>query len=136
MRRGAKARYPSASFERLPCHPFPYQQRRDFILNAGPDFVHVKGWLRRAPAIWPACDEETRIVVGGKFPWRLLEVPKIVAPVVPEDCRNRLFHLLFWQDVSQVQLMRPPLADQLIGKTSGSKLILRVCSEIHLLNVI
>ena len=81
--------YASEYFDRLLRHPFINKQRRNFILDAGPNFIHVERRLSGPAARrgGPRAGQQPAVVFGSEYAWALFKSAEIPTPVVTIDCR-------------------------------------------------
>ncbi len=88
------------------------------VLHAGPDLVHVGDRLGRTASPRPRADEEPPVLAAGEVAPVVLEVGEVGQPVVLEDGAHGGLDVLLRQQVAQPELVRPPLADELVAQTA------------------
>ena len=109
--------------QRLVRHSLTQHQACDLVLYTGPHLVAVSYRGFRPAAFRPRAVEQPGLVSARKNSLLMLEPAQILAEIVPVYRLQRLFNVLFRQDVSQSQYVRPPLAHQLVRMAANSPLI-------------
>jgi hypothetical protein len=103
-------------------HPFEQAMRGDLVLHPGPDLIGIANRHGRAATMRPGADQQARVVGVGEHPVTMLEAAETVAVIEGDDrCQSRT-HVVRRQDVAQVQLVCPPLAQQLVGQASVAEI--------------
>ncbi len=100
---------------------FEQAQCGNGILDSGPDLVriaHRDGW---STAIRPGAQQQTGVIGIRELAEAVLPAAKAMTQVGRHDRAQRGLHMVARENVPQPQLVRPPLAIELISEASGTE---------------
>src|SRR5690606_27430380 len=92
--------------------------RGDLVLDAGPHLVAVARGDLRATAGGPGAHDQAALVAVGVGAVRVLEAVEVRAQVVLDHRPQRGPYVVARQQVPEVEQVRPPLPDQLVGQAA------------------
>src|SRR4051794_28225375 len=93
---------------------------RNLILNPRPDLIRVEHNIIRTAALWPGADNQPFVAISRKCARNVLPAREVFE-VVLVDRRKGFLDVIGRDYVTKSELMCPPLADQLITQTTGTK---------------
>lgn len=114
--------------------PFMEAMGGHLVLGARPDLVAVHGGHLGPTTMRPGAHHQASLPLNGEGSH--LGSRGIIEQVVGDDAPQRLTDMFGGKEVAQVQLMRPPLAHQLVGQAPPAELVFQVQVRIGYLDVV
>src|SRR5262249_10886735 len=101
---------------------FKHHLPRRLVFDARPYFIRVEHYVVGAAALRPGADDQSLILCPGKGARRVFPPGEIRLKVIFENTAQGGDHFVFWKNIAEAELMRPPLADELVSHAAGSNL--------------
>ena len=116
--------------------PLHQAVRGDLVLDPRPHLVAVPRRHRRPTAVGPRAHQQTGVRTVRIHPVRVHEVLEAALEVVPHHRAQGGADVLLGQDVSEVEGVRPPLPDQLVGEAAALPLELARVAVVEHLDIV